>query len=317
MILATRVLFKWENLGDDDDHKSSVATSTIGVGDDGDDGDLSDLSGDEMGTNLLDSPVIDHFISSYFHKYFLYPFIYQFPVAATHPPVSETTDDEATVDGDTNGAAPKENTAEDDSADDSTVGEKVRRTQSPLLHVLALESEVGSDDDDDNDTVTTSQSTRSRRSNPASVASASMNSSEFSAPKKARITPDQRRKLQGKWVRDLSIHGKTLGIASKSISGWLRQLHKFGALSPEQLVRARSNDGATNLDLRRLICDAYFMHAAQLRGKAYNVVTGAQVGSIHPGSSLHPNRAAVAGEGTKTAEYPWLVFGELFRSAKT
>ena len=227
----------------------------------------------------------------------------------------ETTDDEATAEGDTIGDAPKEDTAEDVSADDSTVGEKVRHAQSPLHHVLSLESEVGSDDD--NDTTTTSQSTRSRRSNPASVASALINSSEFSAPKKARITPDQRRKLQGKWVRDRSIHGKTLGIASKSISGWLRQLRKFGALSLEQLEQARSNDGATNLDLRRLICDAYFMHAAQLRGKAYNVVTGAQVGSIHPGSSLHPSRAAVAADGTKTPEYPWLVFGELFRSAKT
>jgi len=63
VILATRVLFKWETLGDDNDNRSSAATSTVSADDDRDDGDLSDLSGDEMGTNLhlrLHSPFLSH-----------------------------------------------------------------------------------------------------------------------------------------------------------------------------------------------------------------------------------------------------------------
>ena len=166
------------------------------------------------------------------------------------------------------------------------------------------------------DTITLPR-TQSLDSNTKSAVPNSVLLKGVSVYKKSRIALDNRQKVQSTWVRKYSINSKTLDAASKTVQRWLRQLHKFGVLVTEQLESASTYDGATNLDLRRLICDAYFLHAAQLRGKVYNVVTGIQVGTIHPRSSLHPSRVAVTAVDTETNVYPWLVFGELFRSTKT
>jgi hypothetical protein len=56
------------------------------------------------------------------------------------------------------------------------------------------------------------------------------------------------------------------------------------------------------------------LHAAQRKGRGYTVVLSSLGGSIHPGSSLHLNQIL---DGDSVPDHPWVIFGELFRSART